>query len=159
MNYYKDIKFINDKEIYIWDKFWSNVENGNYNSLSSNESDIIRNIYKRDLDKKKISISKNEFKQIFIISDSELFLAKWDRIVIGDHGPYIEANYSDSRLQLIVKPGKEYRTKFKHAKYDWLCPIYNEDIKVYLQKGKVKYADYKVGKIYVSPYDGLIKSI
>lgn len=35
--------------------------------------------------------------------------------------------------------------------YWWLVPDIDNNVKVYLQRKTVKYADYKIGKYYVSP--------
>ena len=50
---------------------------------------------------------------------------------------------------------QEYRGKGNYisCKYFWLCPVDHENIKVYHQRATVSYADYKVGKYYVSPND------
>jgi hypothetical protein len=86
----------------------------------------------------------------------------YDRIVIGDYGAFIEFNFNQIVFNnLIIKPGEEYRIndeKYKnHVKYVWLTTIDNSNIKIYYQKRKVSYADYKRGKYYVSPYEVVIE--
>lgn len=77
--------------------------------------------------------------------------------------------FERSQVKAVLKP------KFDHepdpaSYYEWLIPVGDESMKVYDQKRDVKkmknppeggfrgnrpegYADYKVGMIYVSPYD------
>ena len=80
----------------------------------------------------------------------------YSRIVIGDYGAYIEIPPSLIIIDnLQIKPGEEYRKeeRYKNVKYYWLCPITNENVKIYWQKHKVAYADYVPQMFYVSPYE------
>ena len=84
-----------------------------------------------------------------------LICNSYDRIVIGDYGAFIE--YSEPAGEYICKPGQEYRmqdSRYKYkVKYDWLTTKDSSDIKIYKQKHTVTYADYKVGKYYVSVHE------
>jgi hypothetical protein len=102
----------------------------------------------------------------------------YERIVYGDHGPYIEFTLQNFRCKVKSKfgnhidfhnlPGEDFQYY-----YYWLQPINCPDIKVYLQiktvhnlpnapkreDGKPScfnrvegYADYKRGYFYVDPY-------
>lgn len=80
----------------------------------------------------------------------------YSRIVIGDYGAYIEISPSLIIIDnLQIKPGEEYRKeeRYKNVKYYWLCPITDENVKIYWQKHKVTYADYIPQMFYVSPYE------
>lgn len=92
-----------------------------------------------------------------ILYAGSLPIAKgYSRIVIGDYGAYIEIPPSKIIFENIkIKPGEEYRTteRYKNCKYIWLCSRTNEDIKIYWQRHKVKYADYQPMMFYVSPYE------
>ena len=103
----------------------------------------------------------------FWTNKGTLFATGYERIVYGDHGPYIEF-----RKDQVVCP---LRPKFKSplppdAYYEWLLPLDGSAAKVYDQKRDVRgiksapkggfaarrkegYADYRVGKIYVAPFD------
>ena len=92
-----------------------------------------------------------------ILYAGSLPIAKgYSRVVIGDYGAYIEIPpgliISDN---IIIKPGEEYRKeeRYKNVKYYWLCPITDENVKIYWQKHKVTYADYIPQMFYVSPYE------
>lgn len=82
-----------------------------------------------------------------------VFAESYQRVVVGGKGPYIEFIAGEIKLPLKVKPGQEWRGKGKYesCKYFWLCPVGFEDIKVYVQRRRVSYADYQVGSLYVSP--------
>lgn len=81
----------------------------------------------------------------------------YDRIVVGDYGAFIEFSQSDFSDSFIVQPGQEYRIDnerySKNVKYIWLTVNDGSDIKIYLQKKGVTYADYKPGKYYVSVHE------
>ena len=92
------------------------------------------------------------------------------RIVYGDHGPYIEFRKDQIRAELEPK----FKTPLpSHCYYEWLIPTDGSEVKVYDQKKDVKnlknapaggykgnrtegYADYKVGMIYISPWETTI---
>ena len=82
----------------------------------------------------------------------------YTRIVIGDYGAFVEIDSSQIRMsELHVKEGQAYRIEdpryAEHVKYLWYTANDQSDIKVYLQKRAVEYADYKPGMIYVSVYE------
>lgn len=58
----------------------------------------------------------------------------YQRIVIGDYGAYIEI---PPRMIIVdnlkIKSGEEYRfqERYKNVKYYWLCPITDEEVKIY----------------------------
>jgi hypothetical protein len=93
---------------------------------------------------------KNNKKPIILKSTGQVLSDSYTRIVIGDHGAYIE--FDDAKPILHLKKGQEWRIKGTnpYAKYVWWVSIKGD--KVYQQLGTVKYADYKVGKYYISPY-------
>jgi hypothetical protein len=92
-----------------------------------------------------------------IFSGGEEIFANYSRVVIGDRGPYIEADLQDVILDNLFIPEKEkYRVENKW----WWNRVYYLEFRtkhsgamVYWQRRTVKYADYIVGKWYISPYD------
>lgn len=78
----------------------------------------------------------------------------YKRIVIGDYGAYVEF---EDEGGFVVKAGQEYRINdpnfSKRVKYVWLTTRDTSDVKIYLQKKKVSYADYKPRKYYVSVHE------
>ena len=88
----------------------------------------------------------------------------YDRIVIGDYGAFIEIDESKIiKDNLCIKTGQEYRLideKYKNnVKYIWLTINDDSDVKIYLQKKKVSYADYKPNKYYVSIFETITNII
>ena len=84
----------------------------------------------------------------------------YDRIVIGDYGAFIEFSEEHIASDFTIKAGQEYRVndeKYKkNIKYIWLTIGDGSNIKIYLQKRKVSYADYKPKKYYVSVHEVLV---
>jgi len=110
-------------------------------------------------------ISNGKFS--FMTSMGTLFATDYTRIVYGDHGPYIEFEPEHIACELKSKFGGELPKK---SFYEWMVVSDGSQTKVYDQKKDVKalknppkggfagereegYADYKVGKIYVSPWE------
>lgn len=84
--------------------------------------------------------------------------AKYERIVIGDYGAFVEIADADMcKANLCLQPGQEYRVSepryADHVKYVWWTTINGSGPKLYEQKRTVPYADYRVGYWYVSPFD------
>lgn len=82
----------------------------------------------------------------------------YKRIVVGDYGAFIEFDKTQAiEENYEIAPGQEYRVydpKYsKNVKYVWLTIDDNSNIKIYKQKRKVSYADYKRGMFYISPHE------
>lgn len=133
---------------------------------------------KKDVeDKLKISEEGNASDK-FYLPNGDLLCEGYDRIVYGDHGPYLEFSLNHLKAQLYSKFGNKVDTDnlpgedYKYY-YFWLTPRGNPDIKIYLQIKTVHnlpnaprredgkrssfnraegYADYKRGFFYVDPY-------
>jgi hypothetical protein len=88
-----------------------------------------------------------------------LVCIRYDRIVVGDYGAFIEFSEDDITEEFIIQPGQEYRVndeKYKNkVKYIWLTINDGSNIKIYKQKRRVTYADYKSKKYYVSVHEVL----
>lgn len=85
-----------------------------------------------------------------------LFANGYERIVIGDYGAFIEISEDQIiKGSLKVAEGQEYRfeDQYKNCKYYWLTVSDGSNIKIYLQRNTVNYADYRVGFYYVSVYE------
>lgn len=80
----------------------------------------------------------------------------YERVVIGDRGPYIE--FSDRQIVKgnIQVPDDQlwrlepWRDKIYYHEYRSKCP---SNVKLYYQVRKVAYTDYREGLWYVSPFD------
>ena len=111
------------------------------------------------------------------IPSGPLLSKGYERIVYGDHGPYIEYNRHHILLDLISRSGIDIKflpnpDKCKYY-YFWMHPVGHRNLKVYYQIKPVSdkpnaplredgkpscfgraegYADYRRGMYYVNPY-------
>lgn len=91
---------------------------------------------------------------IFLTSCGLKVASGYERVVIGDRGPYIE--FCDDMIikeSIHIPIEKKWRLKNDVCFYiEWRT---NDDcyVKLYKQKHTVNYADYKIGLWYVSPFD------
>lgn len=90
------------------------------------------------------------FKELIFLKDGSLFAKGYNRIVHGDRGDYVEFDKNQIIPKLQSKFGNSLNENID-IYYWWLHPIGKPDVKVYLQRKTVKYADYKIGKYYISP--------
>lgn len=91
------------------------------------------------------------FKQEVYLNDNTLFAKEFNRVVHGGRGDYVEFEKEQILLPLISKFGNDIENDNLDIYYWWLYPKNHPEIKVYLQRKTVKYADYIIGKYYVSP--------
>lgn len=78
----------------------------------------------------------------------------YTRMVIGERGPYLEFTTEQVRHNHIDIPSEEkHRIGNNIYYYDEYRSLDPERVKLYFQKKTVKYADYKVGLWYISPFD------
>lgn len=141
-------------------------------------------IYQNRIDDKNILESITNLSEFgnnttkFIIPSGPILAIGYERIVYGDHGPYIEFIKHNFQVELISKFGNKLDTLPDPEKcqiyYFWLQPVNIPKIKIYWQIKTVKnrpnapartdgkpstfgrvegYADYKIGFYYVNPYD------
>jgi len=137
----------------ILQKVKINIEYGQYTPLPKQESKLIREYYKSQL------TLPVEGQQINIYSPKDTLISVgYSQIVVGDYGAYLEIS-SDQiiRENIKIKVGQEFRFDSKYkVKYYWYCPIDNSNVKIYLQKRKVNYAEYKPKYYYISPQEIII---
>lgn len=107
----------------------------------------------------------------FIISGSDTVLYTktgtvvcngYTRIVVGDYGAFIEFDKEQANFnKYIIAPGQEYRVNdlkySKNVKYIWMTIADGSNIKIYKQKKKVAYADYRGGMFYISPHECIMQ--
>jgi hypothetical protein len=107
-------------------------------------------------DRLKISIEGDD-KTNFYSKSGILIANGYNRVAIGKRGPYIEfeRKHFTSESKLTIPSDQVWRTKPTNLIYYLefrICPE-KDNIKVYFQKKVVDYADYKIGKFYISPFD------
>lgn len=90
-------------------------------------------------------------KQKFFSPNGVPIATGYTRVVIGGRGPYVEFLYEHlDTTELVIKDGEEWRQQSDNAMYGW----YEIDgVKLYHQRKVVDYADYRIGRWYVSPFD------
>jgi hypothetical protein len=90
----------------------------------------------------------------FFTSSNTLVAIGYQRIVIGERGPYIEFRENQINRQKIYVPD-DMKWRFKNINAYYIEYRISDDahVKIYYQKRVVSYADYKVGYIYISPFD------
>lgn len=84
------------------------------------------------------------------LTDGSLFATGYNRVVHGQRGDYVELEKEQIVPNLISKFSNDLDGEYDFY-YFWLYPENKPDYKVYLQLKTVKYADYKIGKYYISP--------
>lgn len=90
--------------------------------------------------------------------DGTKIASKYDRIVIGHYGAFLEISPEDMELDnVICKKGQEYRISnpeyVDKVKYQWFTTKDDSNCKLYFQQKCVTYADYQPDKWYISPYE------
>lgn len=78
----------------------------------------------------------------------------YNRIVIGGRGPYVEFTEDQIDFKSFHIPKDQlYRLTDKRVYYVELRSTDFSNTKLYYQLQTVAYADYKIGMLYISPYD------
>jgi hypothetical protein len=143
-----------DKIKSILQKIKTNIEYNQYTPLPKQESELICEYYKSQL------TLPIEGQEINIYSPKDTLISVgYSQIIVGDYGAYLEIS-SDQiiRENIKVKVGQEFRFNSKYkVKYYWYEPIDGSGVKIYLQKRKVNYADYRRGYYYIDPNEMVIK--
>lgn len=125
----------------------------------------------KDLSEKYRQFYIDNIPDCFIIDGSDTVLCTkigtvvcngYTRIVVGDYGAFIEFDKEQANFdKYIIAPGQEYRVNdpkySKNVKYIWMTIADGSNIKIYKQKKKVAYADYRSGMFYISPHECIIQ--
>ena len=101
-----------------------------------------------------------EHKLPIITRDGTMIAYKYNRIVIGHYGAFIEIEKDDIYQNNVkCKPGQEYRIRDRRyrdkVKYQWYTAKDSSHCKLYKQMKPVAYADYQEGMWYISPFEVL----
>lgn len=125
-----------------------------YRKLPADLSEKYRKLFRENIPE---FLDLNGANDALMDFDENPICYKYDRIVIGDYGAFVEFSDLQKADNFIIKPGQEYRVNdpkySKNVKYIWLTIADNSNVKIYLQKRGVSYADYKPGKYYVSVHE------
>lgn len=130
------------------------AEKYKYRPLSKELSEKFRNLFNKNIPSF-LNVS-GSITPLFTLNGTKICNG-YDRIVIGDYGAFIEFSQEHMASNFVIKKGQEYRVndkKYKNnVKYIWLTINDKSDIKIYFQKKRVLYADYKPSKYYVSVHE------
>ncbi len=101
-----------------------------------------------------------EHKLPIVTRDGTMIAYKYNRIVIGHYGAFIEIEKDDIyRDNVKCEPGQEYRIRDRRyrdkVKYQWYTAKDNSHCKLYKQTRQVAYADYQEDMWYISPFEVL----
>ena len=91
------------------------------------------------------------YKENIYLKNGTLFAIGYNRIVHGGRGDYVEFELEQIVPKLLYKFDNK-PTDDLDIYYWQMYPETDPNIKVYFQKKTVEYADYRIGKYYVSPY-------
>lgn len=86
--------------------------------------------------------------------NSTLIANKYQRVVIGQRGPYVEFSKDEIQLnQLYIPKNQLYRLSDPKIYYVEFRSNDTSNVKVYYQMRSVAYADYRIEYFYISPDD------
>lgn len=128
------------------------VEKYKYKPLPMKINSYYRKIFRDNIPE---HLNKNGSDEILYTTNGTMLCNGYTRIVVGDYGAYVEFSDEQKANDFICKEGQEWRSepKYEHCKYLWLTVEDDSDVKIYHQKHRVKYADYKPNMYYVSVYE------
>ncbi len=119
-----------------------------YKPIPENVKNTIYELYRNNLN----GFDVNPNRALTI--DGVIVADKYERIVLGDYGAYVEIAKSDLKVELTIPKNQEWRLDDQYIvqrniklKYIWY--EYNKR-KVYYQVDTVAYADYKPNHYYIS---------
>lgn len=93
-----------------------------------------------------IPLTGNDYTDFFCKCCKIPLASGYERIVVGERGPYIEFKRYQLNVENIYFPVNQF-----HKYFDEYRSVCGESIFVYFQRQKVAYADYKIGFYYISP--------
>ena len=87
-------------------------------------------------------------------SSKNVMCMGYDRIVIGERGPYVECSINQIMLHNFHIPDdQKWRLSSLDSYYTEYRSNDNSNLKLYYQSKLVNYADYKIGLFYMSPFE------
>jgi hypothetical protein len=92
----------------------------------------------------------------FYTKSGLLVATGYERVVFGGRGPYIEFKPKSMVKENCYMPEDvkwKKHNDHKYKVYYYEARTVKDDVKIYYQTQTVDYADYKVGLMYVSPFE------
>lgn len=125
-----------------------------YKPLAENLSEKYRSYFRDNIPEWLKETGQN---QPLYTNRGSIITNRYERIVVGDYGAFVEFSEPIFEGQFIIAPGQEYRVfddrYSKNIKYEWLTIDDGSNVKIYFQKRTVNYADYKPNMYYVSVHE------
>lgn len=134
----------------IYQRVHENTQKGSrafYARLPLEDSILIREDY---LSRLQIPVAGNNNTMFFTPSGTHVATG-YIRVVVGDYGAYLE--FSPDHLFMSKIEARFGQTPDRPVKYIWMQSKDASQIKIYEQKRRVSYADYKPGLYYIAPQD------
>jgi len=123
-----------------------------YKPLPAEQGRLLRGLYEVNLPR--ILKDPSWIPTGFFTRYGTVLATKYERVVIGDYGAFIE--FSEGQVvRANIKPKWAGEPK-RDVKYIWWVPRDGAEVRLYEQKAEVPYADYKVGRWYVDPHEIII---
>ena len=127
-----------------------------YKKLKPELSEKVRTLYEQELPEYFKNLENRGLP--LTTADGVQIARKWDRVVVGDYGAFVEISDEDIIKENIHIPAKQLcrvndPQYSEHVKYLWYEPTTGCPAKLYCQLKTVTYADYQAGKWYISPYE------
>lgn len=135
-----------------------NITTNNYTPFNGKESNKIREYHRNCFDDT-YKLPYDDYEgTIYDMLTGIKIASGYTRLVVGDYGAYLEISEDQIEFNnLYIKNGQEWRLdgqRYPNSKYYWYATDNIEGAaKIYYQTKTVRYADYKVGYYYVSPYE------
>ena len=135
----------------------ANLAKNQYPPLPRPMSEVVRGQYRAEMAARGIP-EHPEGPMRLSLGCGAVLASAYTRVVVGDYGAHFE--FAEAHLEAILNvPSKQNRRMSAKVqrqtvwplKYEWWQPASGE--KVYLQRGLVRYADYRIGMYYVSVND------
>ena len=122
-----------------------------FKPLDEEQSKMIREYFKSKIT---IPLEGNKHME-FRNKCGTLIATGYQRIVVGDFGPFVELDISNLKYNNIKEkwPGSFKKT----VKYVWFHTLDDVETKIYCQRQTVPYADYRVGMYYAHVSDLIIE--
>ena len=125
-----------------------------YKPLAENLSEKYRSYFRDNIPEWLKETGQN---QPLYTNRGSIITNRYERIVVGDYGAFVEFSKPIFEGWFIIAPGQEYRVfddrYSKNIKYEWLTIDDGSNVKIYFQKRTVNYADYKPNMYYVSVHE------
>lgn len=104
-------------------------------------------------DRLNCSLEGSDNYPLFTLPNQQQISTGYTRVVIGERGPYVEFTDTQLLVENFHIPVAELWRPISSLVYYVEYRTNLDKVKIYHQRRKVSYADYVIGKYYISPFD------